>query len=389
MRINLFIEAISAQRLNITETAYRFYERNTMRHRKYKRINRLTKALIAIITSLTLITGMYGIVVFTNLEPFATYRNIWITTAMTTFTHQWLATKFFPEWLIDDIMVQNDEQLPQKIEVDASAIVNATPLPQVEDPLKQNTLTVGENDENGNKVIVNDIDEGIVIVEINGKDKLGKYVARLALIDDPSRVFLGTTNKKEVYGQVICEMMENYNSVLAINASGFYDPDGHGKGGIVNGLCYSEGVAWGKYNSAYSSIIITNSNRLVVGDFSDWENYDVRDGAQFFPVVISNGEIMVDDQWGHQPRTIIAQREDGVMMFLIVDGRSVTSTGCTYKQCANILLSYGAINAAACDGGSSSVLAYDGKVISIPSTPMKDTGRYLPNAFMVRSKKSA
>ena len=30
--------------------------------------------------------------------------------------------------------------------------------------------------------------------------------------------------------------------------------------------------------------------------------------------------------------------------------------------------------------------AYKGKVLNIPSTPMKETGRYLPNAFLVRSK---
>ena len=46
---------------------------------------------------------------------------------------------------------------------------------------------------------------------------------------------------------------------------------------------------------------------------------------------------------------------------------------------------FGAVTAGACDGGSSSVLAYNGEIINKPSTPMT-TGRYLPNAFLVKKK---
>jgi exopolysaccharide biosynthesis protein len=55
------------------------------------------------------------------------------------------------------------------------------------------------------------------------------------------------------------------------------------------------------------------------------------------------------------------------------------------EDCADILLEYGAVTAAACDGGSSSVIGYEGEIINEPSTNMP-TGRYLPNAWLVRSK---
>ena len=61
------------------------------------------------------------------------------------------------------------------------------------------------------------------------------------------------------------------------------------------------------------------------------------------------------------------------------------SLGITMGDAAELLLKYGVVTAAACDGGSSSVLAYDGAIINKPSTPMV-TGRYLPNAFLVKSK---
>ncbi len=354
-----------------------------MRHKSYKRANRLLTAATVCLTVLTLLTAMYGCVVWANLPVISAWRNIWIETAMTTYTHQWLATDFFPQWLIDKVL--SEMEMPGKIDVSDPSDLATPTLPP--DPLGQKTLVEGKDDPHGNKVLVNDINEGIVIVQIKGSTPIGSYVGKLVLIDDPARVFIGTTSKKGVMGEFICDMTERYNAVIGMNASGFDDPDGHGKGGKINGLCYSEGEPWGKLNKTYSSIIISKSNKLIVGDITDWDKYKARDGAQFFPVIISDGEIVVGNSWSQQPRTIIAQREDGVMMFLVIDGRSVTSVGATYKQCAQTLLEYGAINAAACDGGSSSVLAYNNKLINVPSTPMKDTGRYLPNAFLVRSKK--
>lgn len=353
---------------------------------KRNRILKLLKASIALVTTLAVVLAMYIGVVWLNIPGIAALRDLWIETAMTTEEHQWLATSFFPSWLVDDVM--SKQERPDRIEIalptetpeNQTSAPTPTPVPDI---LGQKNLTVGQKDKNGNKVLYNDIEEGIVIVEVKGPS----FQGFLALIDDPSRVFVGTTNRKGVWGQVICEMMEdNNNAVLGINASGFQDPDGHGKGGQINGLCFSNGESWGTYMPNYSSICITKDNKLLVGDFNNWEKYNVRDGAQFYPCVISKGKIVLGRGFGLQPRTLIAQAYNGVMMFLVIDGRALHSTGATYKQCAEILLKYDAESAAACDGGSSSVIAYKGKVLNIPSTPMKDTGRYLPNAFMVKSK---
>ena len=90
--------------------------------------------------------------------------------------------------------------------------------------------------------------------------------------------------------------------------------------------------------------------------------------------------------WGVQPRTIVGQSDNGVFFILVVDGRQPGySIGATMGDCASILLQYGCVTAAACDGGSSSVLAYNGELVNKPSTPM-ETGRYLPNAILVKKK---
>ncbi len=355
-----------------------------MRHKSYKRLKRFLTAQIAILTTLAICTAMYIGVVWLDIPGVSTLRNIWIETAMTTFTHQWLATSIFPEWLINEVI--ESAEMPEDIPVEVPLSDSTEKIKKVEDPLNQKNLIEGEKDSHGNTIVVNDIEQGIVIVQIKGSTPIGSYTARLVLIDDSARVFVGTTNKKGSYGQVICDLMDNYNVVCGINASGFEDPDGHGKGGVINGLCYSEGSPWGRLNPQYSSIVLTTENKLLVGDIPDWDEYHVRDGAQFFPALISNGNILVGNTSAQQPRTCVGQREDGVFMFLVIDGRSISSVGATYLQCANLLKDYGAVNAAACDGGSSSILAYKGKIMNIPSTPMKSTGRYLPNAFLVRSK---
>ena len=72
---------------------------------------------------------------------------------------------------------------------------------------------------------------------------------------------------------------------------------------------------------------------------------------------------------------------------LVIDGRQVGySIGATMEDCADILLQYGAVTAGACDGGSSSVIGYDGEVINKPSARDMPTGRYLPNAWLVARK---
>ena len=72
---------------------------------------------------------------------------------------------------------------------------------------------------------------------------------------------------------------------------------------------------------------------------------------------------------------------------LIIDGRNpMWSMGCTVGDMATIMASYGAVNAGCCDGGSSSVLAYNGAVLNKNSSANPTYGRLLPNAFLVRSK---
>ena len=69
-----------------------------------------------------------------------------------------------------------------------------------------------------------------------------------------------------------------------INASGFPDPGGEGNGGkVVKGKTFANGEYWGKYVNWTGSILLTQDNRLIVGNVRYWDAYNVGGGIQFGP----------------------------------------------------------------------------------------------------------
>ena len=373
-----------------------------------------------------LVTVMYLTFVYSSIPFISFWRRIWIETAMTTADHQWLATAFIPKDIIDEVMEKQTDTsdvvgggafLVETTTPDTKpAEPDDTPDPPTDDPiaepidttpvevptvtepveidiLGQKDLKVGDTDYAGYTVKVNDIEQGLVISEITGTSSGGtSYRGLVMLIDDPSRVYLGTTTMKNKEGLRIKAMMAHYDAVAGINASGFADPNDAGHGGDVIGLTYSDGEYWGSAVSYYGSVLMTSDDRLVVGNVKDWKNYDIRAGIQFGPVLIADGKEAISGTGGYgiQPRTAIGQREDGVIVFVVIDGRQPTwSVGCTMGDLVDVLLNYNVVNAACCDGGSSSVLAYDDEVLNKNSSANPSYGRRLPNAWLVAPKESA
>ena len=90
--------------------------------------------------------------------------------------------------------------------------------------------------------------------------------------------------------------------------------------------------------------------------------------------------------WGVAPRTAIAQRKDGIVLFLVMDGRDYAGgiPGADLTDVTEILLRYGAYNAANMDGGTSSGLVIKNQLISKPvnGNGQKQT-RQIPVAWIV------
>ena len=85
---------------------------------------------------------------------------------------------------------------------------------------------------------------------------------------------------------------------------------------------------------------------------------------------------------GLNPRTVIGQKPDGSVLLLVIDGRQTNSIGASYEDCANLMLEYGAMTAANLDGGSSTVMVYNGEIIN--SVVSMDGDRQVPTAWLVK-----
>ena len=108
-------------------------------------------------------------------------------------------------------------------------------------------------------------------------------------------------------------------------------------------------------------------------------NAGIKDALYFNPFLIVNGKSLeiVGDPWGVAPRMAIAQRKDGVMMFLSIDGENYIN-GASLQNVIDILKQYGAYNAANLDGGTSSTMIVDNELINTPAGGAKRThGRYV------------
>ena len=103
-------------------------------------------------------------------------------------------------------------------------------------------------------------------------------------------------------------------------------------------------------------------------------------------MIVLNGEKHAVGTYGLglQPRSVVGQTDDKRTLLLVIDGRQVGySLGATVGDCSDIMIKYGAYNALNLDGGSSSSMTYNGKMITKTSSPAKN-GRYIPSCWVVK-----
>ncbi|WP_436663606.1 phosphodiester glycosidase family protein [Alicyclobacillus acidoterrestris] len=218
------------------------------------------------------------------------------------------------------------------------------------------------------------------------------YTGYVVLVPDPKLVRLVPAEVHGSTGEYITSMAQRVGAVAGINASGFEDPNGNGWGGIPVGLEYVGGQVMqsSKETPSWATVGFTSEGVMVMGNYtpSDLSAIGVRDAMQFHPELVVDGQPMItqgDGGWGLDPRTAIGQERDGTVIFVVINGRlhGGHSLGASMKQVMDIMLQYHAVNACAMDGGSSSVLYAEGKILNSPSTLDPNGQRHLPDAWMV------
>ena len=168
-------------------------------------------------------------------------------------------------------------------------------------------------------------------------------------------------------------MAADNDALIAINGGGFDDPNFNSTGGSPLGLtiCSGKEATSKSYSGAGGIIGFDKDDRLLLGKMttSQVTKANIRDCVTFGPFLIVDGvpsKVLGNGGWGSAPRSAIGQRKDGIVLFLVVDGRTVTRPGADMDDLIEVMQRYGAINAANLDGGTSSVLVVNDTIVNDP-----------------------
>nr|WP_235941199.1 phosphodiester glycosidase family protein [Paenibacillus puerhi] len=228
------------------------------------------------------------------------------------------------------------------------------------------------------------LDELIKVEDISSQFYKGKKM----YVYDPTTIKIMTPSKVGE-GERISSMVTRTGAVAGLNGGAFNDPEGLGNGFAALGMIISEGdIIFTDQDGSIPQHIVgfTKEGRLVVGKYDAFELRDmgVTEAVSFYPRLIANGKPLItsgDGGWGRAPRTVVGQRADGTVIFIVVDGRQSHSVGATLKEMQDLLLEEGCVIAGNLDGGASSELVVDGELVTKPSSRYGE--RRLPSAFLI------
>lgn len=332
---------------------------NSKKAHKRLSIGRIAASVGILIFVLVMAVLIFCFVIMNTLinGPSHAARDIFVTTCMET-----SFAKYFPPLYLSDkeiLEIQKANSIIETNEVTSADLSFEEVLP----------------DEDG---------DGIEVFPIVG----ATYKGNMMVINDPSRVILATPASYgvESSGEKLDTMMEKVNAVAGINGGGFVDESGRGNGGLPLGVVIKNSAFMQKPGGSMNVVGFDINNVLHVGTMTtqEMEKRKIRDAVSFGPTLIvnSNPAKFQGNSGGLNPRSAIGQRADGAVLLLSIDGRQSHSLGANYRDMIDIMVEYGAVNAGNLDGGSSSMLYYNGELINTCASLYGP--RKIPNAFVVK-----
>ncbi len=309
------------------------------------------------VTLLGILATAYGAVALMCKGPSPTARDMFVTTMMETSAAKFVPRLFLSKAEVDAILHKNTV-----IEGDIQTETSGGFVPRDEEVPK----------------------DTIELLDVSGPTFKGKMM----IVHDPSRIKVATLDRygPDLPGLRVEDFSKKYNATAVINGGEFLDTNGVGKGGQPLGIVIKDSqFRYGNESSVVSIIAFDDQNHLLVGRMSGKEAMEkhVRDAVSYGPALIVNGEpLEVSGAGGGlNPRTAIGQRADGAVLLLVIDGRQTHSLGASFKDCIDVMMEYKAVNAANLDGGSSTMMVYQGETVN--SCASMYGSRRIPTAILV------
>ena len=287
--------------------------------------------LIGLIGVIALIIMFYG--------PNNAFRDWYVTSAMTTMSHQYLANWFYTDGTINSILDTNKIKEPNKNNLKVIVSIDGeNEDEEYEEEIEEEIIYENEYER---EILEKDpYNNDYKIIEIDGNGYEGYLVA----IYEPERIKTVVTKNIGSKGQFLTELAKENDALLAINGGGFVDPNFEGTGGTPLGLTIVDGkvIESEEYQGSGGVIGFTKDNKLFTGkiNLEEAKYYDLRDGVTFGPFLITNGKSSIikgNGGWGTAPRTAIGQRKDGIVLFLVLDGRTLENPGASLADVIGIM----------------------------------------------------
>ena len=323
-----------------------------------------------LVTVLLAVVLLYGVMYVLCKGPSETAAALFVRSVRETSAIGFLADLFFSEEEIAAMESVSGEAVVEDMDTSLIQISNE-PAAQADGPY---TDAWGHVDDDG---------DGLIYEIIHGPT----YTGHMLIVLDPSRVVLGmSADNLGKQGFTVQEFVEQNDAVAGINGGGFWDENGQGDGSTPETALVHNGEIYYSWMGVGSGFIGIDDNCILhvgLGSVEAVQEKNIQEGTGFGPVLVTNGEIYDEDvlQSGLNPRTAIGQRSDGAMLLLVIDGRQPNSLGATYMDEAEIMYSYGAVNACNLDGGSSALMWYNGGYVNNSTTVVGI--RDIPSSFVV------
>ena len=193
-------------------------------------------------------------------------------------------------------------------------------------------------------------------------------------VSDPAQMqtaFAGEQYSKN-NAEATSAIAERHDAILAINGD-YYGAQERGYV-LRNGVLYRASAQSG----TDALVVGADGNFRIITEGETSADTLVREGAwqvlTFGPALVKDGQVTVNssDEVGRamtsNPRTAIGQISEGHYLLVVSDGRTKESTGLSLRQLAELMQSLGAQIAYNLDGGGSSTMVFQGRVVNNPTT---------------------
>lgn len=213
-------------------------------------VSRRIKLFFTIIFLLGL-TVFYPFIVYSTNSLVTELRTLWISTAMETMTHQWLATAFFPENMVTEVVEARKQMFESQKDIQSVWVEQEQPpAPPVDENLSEEDKFYARFDEleresaetffaehpryiengyeeinmdwcekkddtgivtkQGDKVVAINTQKDLMVIELNREGTLGtEYTGYLAIVKDPPAWSWGCARAWENVPDSVCRSLPN------------------------------------------------------------------------------------------------------------------------------------------------------------------------------------